>query len=323
MLFPFSQRSAGFRSIWLAVVVCLVGLSHQFARAQSENPLYLRRSDVVYGRKDGLALTLDVFTPRANGNQRGLLFCVSGGWFSAHQSINDQFFTEFLKRGYTVFAVVHGSQPKYTIPEIISDMHRAVRFVRHHAGMFGVDPNHLGIFGGSAGGHLSLMQATHGLPGQPEAADPVDRQSSSVQAAACFFPPTDFLNYGQPGENALGRGVLNNFRAPFDFRELDTKVNVFVPITDEDRVREIGRQISPVYHITPDDPPMLIVHGDADKLVPIQQAQRMVELCREAKVSCELVVKPNAAHGWPDLPKDLVLFADWFDRHLATPKTKS
>ncbi len=305
---------------FLAVVQCLLCLSGTVAQAQGENPLYVRQSDVVYGRKDGLALTLDVFTPRAGVNQRGLIFCVSGGWFSAHQSINAQFFSEFLKRGYTVFAVVHGSQPKYTIPEIISDMHRAVRFVRHHAGRFGVDPNRLGIFGGSAGGHLSLMQATNGLPGQADATDPVERQSSFVQAAACFFPPTDFLNYGQPRENALGRGVLNNFRAPFDFRELDTKVNLFVPITDEARVLEIGRQISPVYHVTPDDAPVFIVHGDADKLVPLQQAQRMVEVCRDAKVPCELVIKPGVAHGWPDLLKDLVLFADWFDRHLVPSK---
>lgn len=305
------------------IVLCLIGLSTQMARAQSGNSLYLRHEDVVYGRKDGLALTLDVFTPRAGGNQRGLLFCVSGGWFSAHQAINDQFFTEFLKRGYTVFAVVHGSQPKYTIPEILGDMHRAVRFVRHNAGRFGVDPGHLGIYGGSAGGHLSLMQATHGLPGQPQANDPVDRESSVVQAAACFFPPTDFLNYGQSGENALGRGVLSGFRAPFDFRELDTRVNAFIPITDEQRILEIGRQISPVYHVTPDDAPIFIVHGDADKLVPLQQARRMMEVCREVKVPCELVVKPMAAHGWPDLPKDLVLFADWFDQHLAPPKPKS
>jgi acetyl esterase/lipase len=304
----------------LAAVLCLVCLGGPVAQAQAENPLYLLQSDIVYGRKDGLARTLDIFTPRAGGNQRGLLFCVSAGWFSAHQSINSQFFFEFLRRGYTVFAVVHGSQPKYTIPEIICDMHRAVRFVRHHAGKFGVDPNRLGIFGGSAGGHLSLMQATHGLSGQADATDPVERQSSFVQAAACFFPPTDFLNYGQPGENALGRGVLNNFRAPFDFRELDTRVNVFVPITDEHRVLEVGRQISPVYHVTPDDAPVFIVHGDADKLVPLQQAQRMVEVCREAKVPCELVIKPDAAHGWPDLSKDLVLFADWFDRHLLPSK---
>ena len=95
-----------------------------------------------------------------------------------------------MRRGYTVFAVVHGSQPKYTIPEILLDMHRAVRFIRSHAEEYDVDPERIGITGGSAGGHLLLMQATAGDLGNSNAKDPVDRASSRVQAVACFFPPT-------------------------------------------------------------------------------------------------------------------------------------
>jgi BD-FAE protein len=106
----------------------------------------------------------------------------------------------------------------------------AVRFIRSRAEQYQIDPNRIGITGGSAGGHLSLMQGTAGTMGKPDAKDPVDRPSSRVQAVACFFPPTDFLNYGKPGENALGRGVLKNFRAPFDFQELDAATKAFVPI---------------------------------------------------------------------------------------------
>src|SRR5439155_3550362 len=101
---------------------------------------------------------------------------------------------EFLKRGYTVFAVVHGSQPKFTVPEILLDMHRAVRYIRSHAQDFKIEPERIGITGGSAGGHLSLMQGTAGDLGDPKARDPVERVSSRVQAVACFFPATDFLN---------------------------------------------------------------------------------------------------------------------------------
>ena len=118
-----------------------------------------------------------------------------------------------LKRGYTVFAVVHGSQPRYTIPEIVADMNRAVRFIRYHAADYHIDPDRIGITGGSAGGHLSLMQGTAGDKGNPDAKDPIDRTSSRVQAVACFFPPTDFLNYGKPGENAVGRGILQGLQA--------------------------------------------------------------------------------------------------------------
>src|SRR4030095_5411507 len=108
------------------------------------------------------------------------------------------------------------------------------------------------------------------------AKDEIDRASSRVQAVACFFPPTDFLNYGKPGENALGRGILKDFSAPFAFQELDPKrgrFGSFVPITDENKILEIGRQISPINHVSSDDPPTLIIHGDKDTLVPIQQAE--------------------------------------------------
>ena len=160
--------------------------------------------------------------------------------------------------------MVHGSQPRYTIPEIVADMNRAVRFIRYHAADYSIDPDRIGITGGSAGGHLSLMQGTAGDKGNPDAKDPIDRTSSRVQAVACFFPPTDFLNYGKPGENAVGRGILKGFKPPFDFHEQDPNTKVFRPITDEARILEIGRQISPAYHVSADDPPTLIIHGDAD-----------------------------------------------------------
>ena len=74
---------------------------------------FTRKEDVVYGRKFGTALTMDVFTPKANANGAAIIWVVSGGWFSAHEAINPAAIDELLKRGYTVFAVVHGSQPRY------------------------------------------------------------------------------------------------------------------------------------------------------------------------------------------------------------------
>src|SRR5262249_17077398 len=98
--------------------------------------------------------------------------------------------------------------------------------------------------------------------------------------------------------------------------ELDPKRRKFVEVTAEDKRLETGRQISPVNHVTPDDPPTLIIHGDADKLVPIQQAEEIVDKLKGAGGGTTLVVKPGASHGWPDIAKDLVKFADWFDQHL-------
>jgi acetyl esterase/lipase len=303
--------------LFMALLASLPIIAASPSGLRAEDAAFARTEDVIYGRKFGTALTMDVFAPKQNANGAAIVFVVSGGWFSAHEAINVGFVREFLNRGYTVFAVVHGSQPKFTIPEVLLDMHRAVRFIRSRAGEYKIDPERVGIYGGSAGGHLSLMQGTAGDKGNPEAKDPVDQQSSRVQAVACFFPPTDFLNYGKPGENALGRGVLAAFRAPFDFRELDPKINSFVLIEDETKRSEIGKQISPVYHVSADDAPTLIIHGDADLLVPIQQAELIVGKLKEAGVPAELVVKAGEKHGWPDLGKDLSKFADWFDKYLA------
>jgi acetyl esterase/lipase len=288
----------------------------------ADGPSTGHTEDVIYGRKFGTALTMDVFQPQENRNGAGLILVVSGGWFSAHEAIRPAFVTPLVDRGYTIFAVVHSSQPRYTIPEILADMNRAVRFIRYHATDYGIDPGRIGIYGGSAGGHLSLMQGTAGDAGDPQAKDPVDRVSSRVQAVACFFPPTDFLNYGKPGENALGRGVLQGFPAPFDFYTFDPKRKVFVKVENPDTVLEIGRKISPINHVSGDDPPTLIIHGDADILVPIQQAEIIVAKLKEAGVEAKLVVKPGAGHGWADIGNDYAQIGDWFDDHLksSTPE---
>ena len=167
------------------------------------DPAFDRREDVIYGRKFGTALTMDVFTPRKNAKGIGVIVVISGGFVSSHDNISPVFIKPLTDRGYTVFAVVHGSQPRFTIPEIVQDMNRAVRFIRFHASDYGIDPDHIGISGASAGGHLSLMLGTAGDAGDPNAKDPVDPVSSRVQAVACFFPPTDFLNYGKAGDEKI------------------------------------------------------------------------------------------------------------------------
>jgi acetyl esterase/lipase len=298
------------------IIVCVAIAILSAAELRADESKFKRTEDVIYGRKYGVALTMDVFTPE-KPNKAALVMVVSGGWFSSHDAISSKFIDEALSRGYTVFAVVHGSQPKFTIPEIVQDMNRSIRFIRHRASKYGIDPQRIGIMGGSAGGHLSLMQGTAGNEGDPTAGDPIDRESSRVAAVACLYPPTDFLNYGKEGEIALGCGILKGFRAPFDFHLFDDETKHFVPVSDVGKVLEIGREISPVNHVSADDPPTLIIHGDADKLVPIQQAQIIVDKLKAAGVKAELVVKEGAAHGWADMGPDLAKMADWFDENLA------
>lgn len=292
----------------------LVGLA---PAAAQPDPGYTRTEDVIYGRKFGTALTMDVFTPKAKANGAAVIWCVSGGWFSNHDSVNPGFAKPFLDRGYTVFQVVHGSQPRFSIPEVLDDMHRATRFIRANSAKYGIDKDRIGISGASAGGHLSLMQGVAPRPGDPLSKDPVQQESSKVAAVACFFPPTDFLNYGKEGQQALGDGTLKGFRAPFNFVELDPQTKAFVVVTDEEKRRRIGKQISPVTHVSKESAPALIIHGDKDTLVPIQQAEVLVAAYKTAGATAELVVKPGAAHGWGDLLKDFEKLADWFDVHLA------
>lgn len=277
---------------------------------------YTREQDIIYGRKYGTALTMDVFKP-AEPNGAAVIICISGGWISKHENINPIFASALLKHGYTVFAVVHGSQPKFTIPECVADINRAVRYIRTHAADFDIDPDRIGITGASAGGHLSLMLGCAGCPGDEKAKDPVDRASSRVQAVACFFPPTDFLNYGKPGVKSLGIEPDHQFKPPFDFHVQDPATKLFKPVDLETRVK-ICKEMSPIYYVTEDDPPTLILHGDADTVVPLQQSEIIVEKFKEVGVPVELIVKKGARHGiWPSMfTTDLATIADWFDQHL-------
>jgi acetyl esterase/lipase len=312
------------RKSWLpALVAGLLLASAGFLRADDApaagQAVYTRTEDVIYGRKFGMALTFDVFTPKQNANGAAVIAVMSGGWFSDHDwvgTIGQVYTNELVKRGYTVFAVVHGSQPRFTIPEAVADMNRAVRFIRAHAKDYKIDADRIGITGGSAGGHLSLMQGTAGDTGDPKAKDPIDRVSSRVQAVACFFPPTDFLNYSEKGKNAFDLdGTLAFLRVTVDARELDPKTKMFEHISDDKRA-EMLRTISPITHVSADDPPTLIIHGDADKLVPIQQAEAIVAKLKEAGVPAELVVKKGEKHGWANMDKDMPTIADWFDKYL-------
>lgn len=281
-------------------------------------PAYDRTEDIVYGRKYGTALTLDMLTPKHNRNRAAVIWVVSGGWFSSHEGIRPKSYEELLRRGYTVFAVVHGSQPKFTIPEIMDDLHRAVRFIRYNAGRFDIDSDRFGITGGSAGGHLSLMIGTSGKAGSPTAGDIIDRQSSRVQAVACFFPPTDFMNYGEPGRDALIalENELAHYMAPFQFTEYDQKTRTLIPVEPKDRRLAILREISPITHVTSSSAPTLIIHGDADYLVPLQQSTAIKDRMEEANVAVKLIVRPGAGHGWKRIEDDQAIFADWFDACL-------
>lgn len=269
------------------------------------NPRVQRTDGVVYGKRGDQPLTLDVLKP-SNANGTGIAVMVSGRWKSKRPGETPVSITApLLRAGYTVFYVCHISQPAATVMEIIEDMHRGIRFIRHHARDYGIDPARIGVTGGSAGGHLSLMLATRGGPGAPDAADPVDRVSSAVQAAAIFYPVTDLLNLGPSTENPGDGGPPINF------------VRAFGPDSKNMAVwKVIGRDSSPIYFVTKDLPPTLIYHGDADTLVPLEQSQRFRQAAARLGRTVQVEVQAGGKHGWPTMILDEFHFVRWFNRHL-------
>ena len=294
------------------------------AGASDADVPYERRRDVVYGRKFGPALTMDVLNPKEGRNGAAVVFVVNSAFISSQGHIDPAlpFQMELLRRGYVVFMVVTSSQPKFTLPEIVTDVHRAVRFIRHHGrDAFGIDPDRIGVTGASAGGMLALYQGVAGElenPSPATADDPVERASSRVRAVACFCPCTDWLNYGRPGldvtdpESSLSPWL----NAAFDFHELDPEKNIYVRITDAEAIRRIKHDMSPINHVSADDPPMLIIHGSVDTAVPIEQSRRFIDKLAAVDVPAQLVVREGESHNWKTRVDDVSIIADWFDKHL-------
>ena len=279
---------------WLA---CLGGALVGAVSVKAEE--IKRIQDVIYTKHDGVALTMDVYVPE-KPNGAGIIKIISGGWKSNHKGISDG---GWPQAGYTTFVVVHGSQPRFKVEEIVADLNRAVRFIRANAAQYGVDPNKLGVTGGSAGGHLSLMLATRGGAGDEKAADVVDRESSTVQAVACFYPPTDYLNWFEEGDNAVGIGRLAAYAGAFGAKAE----------TAEGR-ELLGKELSPIYWVKKEQPPIFIVHGDADPQVSIFQAHRFFKKCGEVGAKCEVLIREGAGHGgWEEMKDDTVRMREWFD----------
>jgi acetyl esterase/lipase len=251
--------------------------------------------DVVFGTNDGLTLTFDVHRP-ARPNGAGVIAIVSGGWQSnveMSRLIVDGYLSPLLnEKGFTVFAVRHGSRPRYPMSAIVSDVRRAVRFIRQHAGEYGVDPNRIGVYGGSSGGQLALLLGTTADSGDPSASDTLLRESSRVAAVVAFFPPTDLFRW------------VN--RRAFPATATLTEVE--------------AAQYSPLRFVSPGDAPSLIVHGEADRVVPIVEGETMYAALNRAGVAASFIRMGGAGHDFSgvQLERANAVMVQWFERHLGS-----
>ena len=227
--------------------------------------------------------------PKENAKDAGLLFMVSGGWVStwAPPEATSGMIRPFLEKGYTVYAVRHGSSPRYVVPEVTEDVRLALKHIDSHCADYKIDRKKLGVFGFSAGGHLSLMLGT----------TTNDKDQPHVAAVCAIFPPTELAPYVEPG---------NPRREQFPALRFEP---------------EKSPSVSPLKHVTKDDAPTLLVHGDKDELVPLFHSEKIRDAFKESNVDCNLVVIQGAGHGFDAAGNKIMVdnMLAWFEKYLLKP----
>lgn len=253
--------------------------------------------EVIYGHKDGLAMTFDVFPPNGKANGAAVVFVVSGGWFSkwAPPAKTRFVLSPFLASGYTGFAVRHGSSPRYSIAEAVSDVRRAIRTIRRDAKEYGIESDRIGVIGMSAGGHLTLMLATTGDDGK-SSDNPLEKVSSRITAGVALVPPSDLTNY------------------VWSTPDLDDQYLRFPGL---DMTKDEAKTVSPLYFVSPDDAPCLVISGGKDTLVLPEQGRWIHEKMEKTGVENKFVLYKDAGHGLgKDMPAAIMESLNWFNEHL-------
>lgn len=281
------------------------------ARAFAQDVPFEQHQNIVYAEVHGIGLVMDVFVPTGTKNGLAIVDVISGAWHSDRSKIRDHTLTQtfhiLCKKGYTVFAIRPGSVTKFNALEMRFNLNQGIRWVKDHSKEYEIDPDRLGMMGASAGGHLACLTAVTADEAVGRDNQPLNTQ---VKAVAVFFPPTDFLKYGDKSadptkDDRLGKAI----------RRLAFDESIEKP-TEED-VEKALTKISPARLVTAKSPPFLLIHGDADPLVPLQQSEVMVEALKKVGVSAELIVKKGGAHPWFTIHEEVQMIADWFDRQLA------
>jgi acetyl esterase/lipase len=259
--------------------------------------------DITYATVGGVALKLDVYYPQQwNGPAPLAVFVHGGGWTSGDKTGSAGYADkdELLARGYVVASVDYRLAPEYRWPAQIEDVKAAIRFLRANAARFGVDPERLGVWGSSAGGHLvSMVGLTDASAGFDDSGGNFE-QSSRPLAVVDEFGPTDLT---QPG-----------------FVSADPVVALLGP----NAPLALLTNASPVAYISLDDPPFLIVQGDSDATVPPSQSQELYQRLHARGLTATLVMVANCGHAFTPVGGDLnpsrseisTMIADFFDRYV-------
>jgi len=261
--------------------------------------------DVTYGNAGSVALKLDIYYPKSATEAVPAVVYVHGGaWIQGDKAIGAgaNEIPELVNRGFLVVSVDYRLAPQHKWPAQIEDVKCAIRFLRAHAAEYGINPQRIGAWGGSAGGHLVAMLGTTDASVGLEGTGGYAEESSRVQAVVDMFGPADL--------SVLFRGYRG-----------DLLEQVF---GTADPNSQIARLASPVTYVSADDPPFLILQGDKDNVVPLEQSQILYDRLLAGGVPASMVVVKNAGHGFipsggtmsPSRSEITTLVADFFEEYL-------
>lgn len=264
--------------------------------------------DLQYRKAGGPQTSMDLYLPSANPTGQRLPVVVwvhGGGWYEGDKTPCP--IASGTSYGYAIASVNYRLSGKSPFPAQLEDCRAAIRFLRANAANYGLDPDHIGVWGESAGGHLAALLGT------TEADDANDQEnpgvSSRVQAVCDQYGPTDLA------------ALLAEVRQRDPHNPLLAEPNPVTRLLGGKPQGALAAQANPIRFVTPDDPPFLIVHGEQDRLVPLSQSQALAERLREAKVAVELVCVPGVGHGGPEFWQGPLIqrITSFFDRHLKAP----
>lgn len=299
-----------YKQIFFLTLTALLNITSIKVTAQPELNAKKVERNVVFGMYSGLALVMDIYYAK-KPNGYGIVHISGSGWTKPlsldaqmlnHQSHINYEAEALLDAGYTLFGINHRAVPRFLYPAAVEDAQRAVRFIRFNAYKYNINPDKIGAIGGSSGGHLVSMLGT--LDGDDFMDDdtPINRMSPKVQAVIARAAPSNFMTISRVGESFIGvSGKAKKDPKSAEFKR--------------------GKEASPISHITSDDSPILLVHGDKDDIVPISLSQDFLIKLKEVNVPCELITVEGAGHGpsfpgatnMPDLGSEYV---KWMDKHL-------
>ena len=265
----------------LALIVLWLTCTSTYA-AETRKPT---QDGILFGIGDGQPLTMDYYAPRGSGIHPVAIIIHGGGYHGGDsKSGSEAYVADFLApAGYAVFSVNYRLAPKYPYPYMVYDVQRAIRYIRYHAHDWSADPDKIALVGGSAGGYLSNMVGLLNSPGDPHAADPVDRVSSKAQAVVSLYA-----------------------QSSFEFVPLNADVHRFLdPFIAQKGEKEAIREASPITYVSKADPPFLEILGDHDEYIPMSEATNLQTALHAVGVRCDIIVIPGGKHGtggWNRLP---------------------